>query len=372
MITKLLIADDEKNTSNAIRSMIPWEKFQIVLCSEVFNGKEAIDLLKTEKPDIALLDIRMPLIDGLGVCRYIKENHLDISIIILSGYDEFSYAQEAIKYGVTDYLLKPCRMEDILNSVIRCRDLQEQRKREKELINRIEQPFFHDLPSKQVSGQTEEFMSLLFDFQGKKLLESLRTGKFEVTEEIIHDLFTAYMEKSCPKTIIVNQISSLMTDVAQLCADCAIALPSQIYELMDFKKLACFSGLKLLEETVLGVLHDTVVKLNIKSEKNTLICTAIQYIKEHYSENLDLNILSNHIHVTPAYFSLLFKMQTGTNFLDYLTSYRIDKACELLKTTSLKNYEVAYQTGFKDETYFSTVFKKLTGLPPSKYRKLHS
>ena len=60
------------------------------------------------------------------------------------------------------------------------------------------------------------------------------------------------------------------------------------------------------------------------------------------------------------------------NFLDYLTQYRVEQACRLLKETGLKNYEIAYETGFRDEKYFSTVFKKATGMTPSKYRKIYS
>ena len=135
---KLLIADDETDTSNAIRRTIPWIDYDILLCSEATNGKEAIEIIEAEHPDIALLDVRMPLLDGLGVVKYIHDKQLNVRTIILSGYDEFSYAQTALKYGVSDYLLKPCRMEDIISSINNCKkmllqDLEQDKKVQEDL-----------------------------------------------------------------------------------------------------------------------------------------------------------------------------------------------------------------------------------------------
>ena len=171
---KLLIADDEKETRQGIRQMVSWEKYDIELCPEAANGKEAINLICSEHPDIVLLDVRMPLIDGLGVVKYIFKHQLNIQTVILSGYDEFSYAQTAIKYGVTDYLLKPCRMEDILNSILKCKDNLSQ----KSFLKGITQPFFTDLETtQQLSKEEETQIFLLFDSQKEKLLNAIRSGQ---------------------------------------------------------------------------------------------------------------------------------------------------------------------------------------------------
>ena len=78
---KLLIADDETDTSNAIRRTIPWIDYDILLCSEATNGKEAIEIIEAEHPDIALLDVRMPLLDGLGVVKYIPVSYTHLALV---------------------------------------------------------------------------------------------------------------------------------------------------------------------------------------------------------------------------------------------------------------------------------------------------
>ena len=113
MQLKLLIADDEDIIRKGIVKYIALhtERFLIY---EAENGQEAIDLLMKYQPDIMLLDIQMPLKDGIEVMQAAKNAGLHPITIILSGYDEFKYAQQGIRYGAKEYLLKPLRASDIL------------------------------------------------------------------------------------------------------------------------------------------------------------------------------------------------------------------------------------------------------------------
>lgn len=96
---------------------------------------------------------------------------------------------------------------------------------------------------------------------------------------------------------------------------------------------------------------------------------AIQYIYEHLGDNVTLSRVAEHIHMNPSYLSHLFKEETGENFLDFLTLQRIGKAKEYLASGKYKNYELAEKTGFISYPHFCTLFKKLTGMTPSEYRK---
>lgn len=370
---KLLIADDEADTSNAIRRTIPWKEYDILLCSEASNGKEAIEIIETEHPDLALLDVRMPLLDGLGVVKYIHDKQLNIRTIILSGYDEFSYAQTALKYGVSDYLLKPCRMEDIISSINNCKRLYLQDLEHQHLLEGIGQPFFEDLgePFQDFPAFTDA-QYFQFENQKKRLLEFIRAGYSQKSQEALQDIFHSFETYPRTKNIIINHFLSLMLDIMKLCKDCSLSSPSELHTLIDYKQMACFTSLKDLEKTAETVISQITESIRAKSEKSVSVRAAVDYIHQHYSETIDLNVLAGHIHITPAYLSLIFKVQTGVNFLDYLTQYRIEQACRLLKETDLRNYEIAYETGFRDEKYFSTVFKKATGMTPSKYRKIYS
>jgi len=100
-----------------------------------------------------------------------------------------------------------------------------------------------------------------------------------------------------------------------------------------------------------------------------LIQQAKNYIDQHYMEaDLSLNDITTLINLSPSHFSTVFSQETNQTFRDYLTSVRIQKAKELLRTTSLKSSDISYQVGYNDPHYFSFVFKKNTGFSPSKFR----
>ena len=102
----ILIADDEKIEGEGIRYLLPLEKGER-RTFEAANGKQAMQILRTENIDMILTDIKMPVMDGLELARRAKELFPEIRIVIFSGYNDFTFAQEAIRYGVTDYILKP-------------------------------------------------------------------------------------------------------------------------------------------------------------------------------------------------------------------------------------------------------------------------
>jgi two-component system, response regulator YesN len=104
---------------------------------------------------------------------------------------------------------------------------------------------------------------------------------------------------------------------------------------------------------------------------NELLDKALAYIHEHFTQEMTLQHVADHIHISRNYFSILFKRFMNINFIDYVIGLRINKAKELLSHTSLKVYEVAGESGFNDVKYFSKLFKKITGLSPGDYRAEH-
>ncbi|WP_251033806.1 helix-turn-helix transcriptional regulator [Bacillus sp. ISL-75] len=102
-----------------------------------------------------------------------------------------------------------------------------------------------------------------------------------------------------------------------------------------------------------------------------MITKALEYIENHYKENLTLQSVADFVHLNKSYFSLLFKKQTGRNFIDYIIELRIREAKRLLAQYDCHIYEVAEAAGFKDVKYFSKMFKKMTGFTPVKYREEH-
>lgn len=119
---KTFLVEDEVVIREMIKKMIPWEQYGFELAGEAADGEMALPLILKCKPDLLITDIKMPFMDGLTLCRLVKKEIPDIRIVILSGYDDFNYAKQAISIGVEDYLLKPItknafieRLEEIHN-----------------------------------------------------------------------------------------------------------------------------------------------------------------------------------------------------------------------------------------------------------------
>ena len=104
---KTFLVEDEVVIREMIKKMIPWEQYGFELAGEAADGEMALPLILKSKPDLLITDIKMPFMDGLTLCRLVKKKLPDIRIVILSGYDDFNYAKQAISIGVEDYLLKP-------------------------------------------------------------------------------------------------------------------------------------------------------------------------------------------------------------------------------------------------------------------------
>ncbi|MDK2808736.1 MAG: two-component system, response regulator YesN [Clostridiales bacterium] len=241
MCIKLLIADDEDVIRNGIAKYIKLhtDRFERIYLAQ--NGEEAMDIIFRHKPDIMLMDVQMPIKNGLEVMREAKKSGILPKTIILSGYDEFAYAQQAVRFGAKDYLLKPSRSSDILHKI-------------------------HALADEIEGNEKEEGLS---------------------KEEV----------------------------------------------------------------------------------KNGLVEQAREYMEEQYFNNLTLQSVSDQIGITPGYLSTLFTQSLGCGFVDYLNEIRIQHACAYLKQNYFKTYEIAFKVGFRDEKYFSKVFKKIIGMSPSEYKK---
>lgn len=106
-----------------------------------------------------------------------------------------------------------------------------------------------------------------------------------------------------------------------------------------------------------------------ENENRMVIMLAQQYINQHYQENISQNQVADYLNISPQYLSTLFKKYTGDNFIDYLTSLRIENSKRLLEQQNLKVYEIAFRVGYNDPKHYLKVFKRLTGVTPNEYRE---
>lgn len=114
---RVIIADDEQKVCQLIYDLVPWENYGMTVVGMAYNGLDTLDLIKKQAPDLVITDIKMPGCDGLELIHRAKKQQEKIDFIIISGYRFFEYAQNAIKYGVSDYLLKPIKQEELMNTL---------------------------------------------------------------------------------------------------------------------------------------------------------------------------------------------------------------------------------------------------------------
>ena len=135
---KIFLAEDEVIVRETIKRMIPWEELGFELVGEAADGEMALPLLIRQKPDLLITDIKMPFMDGLTLAKLAKKELPELKIVILSGYDDFNYAKQAISIGVEDYLLKPITKNALIERISEIRSRYEHEKTQKEYYEKFQ------------------------------------------------------------------------------------------------------------------------------------------------------------------------------------------------------------------------------------------
>lgn len=135
---KIFLAEDEVVVRETIKRMIPWEELGFELVGEAADGEMALPLLLRQQPDLLITDIKMPFMDGLTLARLAKKEIPGLKVVILSGYDDFNYAKQAIRIGVEDYLLKPITKNALIERLSEIRSRYEHEKTQKEYYEKFQ------------------------------------------------------------------------------------------------------------------------------------------------------------------------------------------------------------------------------------------
>lgn len=211
---KLLIADDERIIRETIYHLIDWEKYDIEVIGLCQNGIEAYDMILDESPDIVLTDIRMPGMGGLDLIRKFSHTDLFIQFIILSGYGEFEYAKEAMKYGVKHYLLKPCNELQILDCIQQCKQDYSQAIMERQILKQqffLQRGMLHNVissiindricqnePFDHIVAQYEQYLDFYFSSYRLLYVYFLEYESLPAFLEILR----SYTDKHLPQVIL--------------------------------------------------------------------------------------------------------------------------------------------------------------------------
>lgn len=206
----------------------------------------------------------------------------------------------------------------------------------------------------------------------KALITKLKTGDTEQAKALLNDLLGYVFFAEGNNFEIVKsralELSSLLSRAAiegGATSDSVLKVNNQF--LMSLQNITDLDDLCYKLQETIDVFTDCMFNY-IPSKGNEITKKAIRYISQNFSRNLTLDEVADHVHLNPAYFSTLFKQSTGSSFKEYLNMVRIEESKRLLSNTDYSIIDISLATGFEDQSYFSKVFKKYTGLTPKQYR----
>lgn len=227
---KVLIADDEPYMIEYIKRLVDWESYGFCQVLTAKGGSMARDLLQKYEPYLFITDIKMPKISGLELSRIIKENHFPTKVIIISGYSEFEYAQQALRYGVSEYLVKPVLKKDFVETL------------ERILEKSIDRLRGGENCTEEVSGIQRDTVSYVKRYIGENYDKNL---SLDVLGEIAH-LHPGYLSKIFKETTDIN-LSNYIADIRmQKAAELLERTDLRIHEVMEqvgYQKSQYFSKL---------------------------------------------------------------------------------------------------------------------------------
>lgn len=408
----LLIADDERTIREGIASSVDWDCLGITRVLLAADGREAYEIIKSERPDIAVLDIVMPEMTGIQVISRFRDDEKAPQFVIVSGYSEFDYAQEAIRYNVKDYILKPCDCSEIANTigkiisrVERQQSVEREHMHLKQYVDslvpqaqeqtmrdlltgasRADPEFFHQV----FRVRSDEFQLLLFSFEDpdnhsrlpalRECVERAMCGGYWRFSSVLRDCVVLVLDATGVVRVkdIVSHVCEHASRTCITGVKAAVSAKGGVGDLaamyrQAWEAIRLFSPCRAAPSEARRDLPLIDASISRYSQP---VREVIQHVKEHLSDSsLSLSrIASEVLFLNPDYLGRRFKKECGVKFSDYLMTARMEKAKRIMAGSSeLRVYEVAQLVGLGDNAaYFGHVFRKYTGTRPSEYRKRYA
>ncbi|MCR4834749.1 MAG: helix-turn-helix domain-containing protein [Butyrivibrio sp.] len=204
----------------------------------------------------------------------------------------------------------------------------------------------------------------------KSVKEFLRRGEKDEIEGFVSDFLLAMGKNVLSSTMLRQYVAMDFYFCVSEYIESELMLTKEEYENM-IPAADILSDEKSTHDYLISILNKAIA---LRNENNPgryseVVKEMLEYIYEHYSdEELSLNQIAFHVNFSPNHLSAIFRQQTGQNFIKYLTDYRMEKAKELLATTSKKSNEIGLLVGYRDPHYFSYLFKKTQGITTTQYR----
>lgn len=518
----LIFVDDEDIVREGITSRIDWGSNGYELAGVFEDGIAALNFLSTRPVDVVLTDISMPRMDGLALSKAIAEKYPRTVVLLLTGFEEFEYAQEAVRHRVKEFLLKPITAEELdkvlqrtRSELERLRGAEAEQEKLKEQLEAslplLRERFFYSLVSGRIdekdisrrgdffgwdgnaagpflvciaalpdeweeitrlalaekarrastgrdvifSNRNEDLVLLLrgeesdilekrarkmaeelftealrlsdspvafgigevildqtdlnrsylgagnavdhsrilgmtqiqsidevrqrsrvsqeaFISRAHKLVKALREGGRHSARQSLDDVFRLFEESYLTSTDAVGYLARLQYHLSDFIDEMGMGGIDQFAELALTAEPRRFNRLDEAKRYFDGMIQhiEEQVRLRRKDAVLSRIDRAKAIISERFTDRkFSLQDICAELYLSTSQFSALFKEGTGHTFVEYLTEVRMDEARKLLKTTDKKSYEIAEEVGYQDPRYFSSIFKKATGMTTTEYRR---
>lgn len=377
----ILIAEDEKLIRAGIRAMTERSGVQYKEIFEAKNGEEALEIIKNNPIDLLLTDIRMPKMDGIELVRNVHEMEPRPVIIAISGYDDFSYAVEMLRNGVSEYLLKPLEREKFKETLERADALVSEKNKDlKTLVKEFEAAkkeklddfFFPEgKPASVPDKLKQNAEKYLTESSRTKRLQLIGTDKTDKLTEEWHSFFEAGRRGYIESETFLKEIIDEAHELGEIYKTRLSDADRDILAKFNEPDILAMSSLDELEETFMNLIigmNRANEEINADPAKNK-IAEAVKYVNENYDKDINMAVVSNYISMNYSLFSFSFKEYTGVNFVSHLKDLRLKKAKELLETTDEKVIDVGAAVGYDNSKHFMKLFKSEYGISPTEYRK---
>ena len=386
----LVIIDDEQVICNGLKRIIEDNDWGWTVCGVFTDSEQALEVCDWDNIQCALMDIQMPLIDGLSMAHILNERGYETDIIFITAHSTFEFAQKAIEERPLAYLLKPVSkgnlkqsLEKAKSSYMRRADAADSPEYIRRNLDVLRKHFFSDLLFREKDFSEEELTRILktyflenkcyamYEFIShcprKEIKERLNQLCADTIQWYLygHDYFFVLLlvsKKGCPQVgSIVENVEHTFcageTEILDL-----TALPG-VYE--KYLELAREHYVADATETVR---IDEPLIPNV-GELSLPVQQVITFIDSHLASPLSLQTLAMEVYLHPTYLSNLFKKQTGYTLMNYINLCRIRRAKSLLSDPTARVTWVMEQVGFANRKYFEKVFKEQEGMTPTQYKQ---
>ncbi len=389
---KVILADDEPLTLIGLQSMLVWEDYNMQICGTARNGDAALELIEKVKPDIVIIDIKMPCKTGLETASICRELYGDVPVfILLTSFEEITYLHEAISISAVDYLIKmELTKETLVNALNKAGDRLKTLKKEtssnaindrKNLYDNFFLCLLYDLfenkdsyenQKKELNIETEEGMEYLVCCCKMKGPVQDAVQLYASTVRMIKET----LDKFCNNAVIhidMNHIAIIFfikkteessEDLIRSALTQASVIVKNYFSVTLISSVGFFvDDLRRIPHSFNAALeclrektdedNDGLIFITAENEKykNKTVVEVKKYIRENIQKKLYLADIASHFCLTPNYFSQLFAKDAGITITEFITIEKIKEAKKMLQSRDIKIYEISDSLGFENPFY---------------------